>query len=359
MLTVDSIPQRIQERARFGFSSLDSPSNEESPASRSHFPVAYGSDGAQLSIPVTSNRAIIEARESIVQLEDRVPGASRSRSEKRIFNYTGPGKSLPEPKNIKELSTYSDFRIPGELVLGGALLAASSSQSKLDRRDFLRLSALGAGTAILSPASLAAAEKPKEKKEIKLQPVIRKEYKEFVRKNPDTFIAYELLQSPAYFFEDEDLKIIKEKQDSWFAAGAGKNPALKEETFEELTKLALKDPNKKLAFGIFQNQNFKVTKEIKESIRKSVENGDTNGMSQWANVIAMHPTWIVEEKDRELSQKGRSDWFKYWITQNPTFFDGLDQKKQEEYQRAARTGSDIWYSEGLAQNPKYKFAKDD
>lgn len=167
------------------------------------------------------------------------------------------------------------------------------------------------------PATLLVqnAAKPDEPKPNYL---ITERHRILARENKNSFFAYELMQNPACSITEKDLEIALSDLDSWFAYGVAKNSALLPEGFKKLEEIALKNPAKKLALGVFQNKNFKVTQELKEKVRKCAEQNTGDYSNHYSMIVAMHPSWRVEEIDRKLSVKGNNDGFKYWVSQNPT-----------------------------------------
>ena len=174
--------------------------------------------------------------------------------------------------------------------------------------------------------------------------------REDAQNNPASPSAFEIVQSPAYTITEKDIEIALKNENSWFAAGAGKNTTTNPILFKELLERALKNRNSKLTYGVFQNQNealFKVTDKLKKEYIEKAKNGSVNENEA---VIAKHHTWEFTDVERELAIKSSSPYFRYWAAQNPSFFKGLNEKQAKEYRSRATCNGEIWLSEGLTQN---------
>ncbi|MBI2996767.1 MAG: hypothetical protein HYY52_08715 [Candidatus Melainabacteria bacterium] len=231
-------------------------------------------------------------------------------------------------------------------------------EEPVDRRAFLKSTpgaVLAAGS--IFSCKLQAAEPSKPQERLKSNPLIDPRFIKLARENPDTYFAMEFLQSQAYIPTVEDIKIALSGQETWYAYGVGKNPNVSDEDFKMLLKEAHEKTSTKLAFGVFQNKKNKVTPELQKELRETVTSSTPNKYNNTrATIIAMHPTWIMEDSDIKIALSGKAHWFIFWLTQNPTLGKQLSREDLKKFQDFIICHpNDGYLSAGFPQNSACEF----
>ena len=231
------------------------------------------------------------------------------------------------------------------IVAAGGIYAAANSNvdSKVSRRGFNKV-VIATTVALLSSDQISSAEDVKKESGV-LTPLITKRHKELARKYHNSYFAYELLKSPLYIFEEEDLEIIKKQPDSWFTCAAAQNPNLDPALFKVLLEQARKNPASKLAFGVFQNDRVKVTNEDKNLLNNCLYPGNIS-----ANVMAMHKSYEITDEDIEKVTERNDSWLGYWLGQNPNLLKGKYKDRVLEF---VRKNPNSYFAEGVGRNVEF------